>query len=517
MVKSRPTTSRPQLIFKQNISCCIKDSSVSEDPAKRYYRAFPALSTQLADENFLAVKNCVSWPRATSKSNDDRRGIAEAKINDFGLNHCNDIAAVTASAAIVEPKRKPKRKRGIHASSVMSSTSSKSNNVSINESGRNRFNSQQQQQQQNKQFRKKSPTRWDTEFDGAWEMGRDLIREFIMKQNNRNRTCSESEANKFVKMSTMVRDVDDAAFEFEQNDDAEMKLIKMATAVTSNIMGKTYIPGSSNTTDSGSYSSAATLSSDMNVMPFIDGKAMVFGSDECATPETLSSLNETDCNSQRRLYEREVSLESINRIGPNEDCVDAGGDETKYLAAFEAKFNRNVEALWNNAEIEETPAAMSLPPSNNAQSFWHNYYKHHYNAADGRVFDVFGAQVAQPSLPSQSLPPTMTTACGALGLTSSIWTDNSTNNEDDVSFYANAKLWEKDYSSKVEQPFNVGENTPFSLLHLFLFINRFFFVIFLDFDRMITRFLITIMVVREVTSLSTVMRSYRPQRRRRRR
>lgn len=425
----------------------------------------------MVDENLLAIKNCVSWPRATPKLNDVCRGIVEANVNESGLNHCNSTAAISVAVAVAEPKRKPKRKRGSHASGVMTSTSSKSNNANApaNEGGRNRFNSQQQpslqlqqHSHQNKQFRKKSPTSWDTEFDGAWEMGRDLIREFIMKQNNRNRSCSESEANnKFVKMSTVVRNVDDTvnAFKFEQNDDAELKLIKMATAVTSNMMGNAYAPGSSNTTDSGSYSSAATLSSDMNVLPFIDGKSMVFGSDECATPETLSSLNEADSNSQRRLYEREVSLESINCIGRNDDCVDAGSDETKYLAAFEAKFNRNVEALWNDVEVEETPAAMSLPPSNNTQSFWHNYYKHHYNASDGRVFDVFSAQVAQPSLPPQSLPPTMSATCGgALGLTTSIWTDNATNNEDDVSFYANAKLWEKDYCSKVEQPFNVSDD-----------------------------------------------------------
>lgn len=425
----------------------------------------------MADDNRLAINNCVSWPRATPKTNDNHCDGSEAKTNDFSLNHCNKIDASAAASTIAESKRKPKRKRAVHAANVMSSTSSKPNNASINESGRNRLNSQphQQQQQQhqlahNKQSRKKSPTSWDTEFDGAWEMGRDLIREFIMKQNNRNRSCSESLAKKFVKLSTVMRDVDDAFEAFEQNADAELKLMKIATAVTSNIVDKPYLPGSSNTTDSGSFSSAATLSSDMNVLPFIDdGKTMIFGSDECATPETFSSMNETDCSSQRRLYEREVSLESINRIvdnciGPNEDCVDDGCDETKYLAAFEAKFNRNVEALWNNAENEEAAAAMSLPPSNNAQSFWHNYYKHHYNASDGRVFDVFSAQVAQPPLPPQSLPPTMNATSGALGLTSSIWTDNAANNEDDVSFYANAKLWEKDYSSKVEQPFNVCEN-----------------------------------------------------------
>lgn len=418
----------------------------------------------------MAVNNCVSWPRAEPKSYDDSGEGAEAKVDDFSLNHCNNIASAAA-----EPKRKPKRKRSLHATSVMSSTSSKSNS--------NRFNNSQNQQQlhHTKQFRKKSPTSWDTEFDGAWEMGRDLIREFIMKQNNRNRTCSESEANNFVKLSNVGRDVDESvnAFDFERNDDTELNLIKMTTTVTLTSVGKQYmLGGSSNTTDSGSYSSAATLSSDMNVLPFIDGKAMVFGSDECATPETMSSLNETDCNTfnvQRRLYEREVSLESINRavdncIGPNEDCVDDGCDETKYLAAFEAKFNRNVEALWNSAENQEMPAAMSLPPTNNAQSFWHNYYKHHYNATDGRVFDVFSAQVAQPALPPQSLPApppppqllhtTTTESTGALGmgLTSSIWTDNATNNEDDVSFYANAKLWEKNYSSKIEEPFNVCDS-----------------------------------------------------------
>lgn len=36
-----------------------------------------------------------------------------------------------------------------------------------------------------------SPT-WDTDFEGSWEMGRDLIKEFLMKENNRNRSTSES-------------------------------------------------------------------------------------------------------------------------------------------------------------------------------------------------------------------------------------------------------------------------------------------------------------------------------------
>lgn len=450
----------------------LQDSSVSEDPAKRYYSAFPALS---ADEKTLPVNNCVSWPRTSS--NDVDRADADARANQLNLNHCNDIGAATA-CALAEPKRKPKRKRGQCATGVVVST--KSINLPVNESGRNRLNSlQSQQQQPNKSARKKSTGGWDTEFDGAWEMGRDLIREFIVKQNNRNRSCSESEANKFVKLRSVVRDVDDVvnSFEIESNDDIELNLIKMATAVTSNLIDNDqYMTtmSSVNNTDSGSYSSAATISSDMNMLPFIDGntRSMIFGSEDCTTPETLSSLNETDCHSQRRLYEREVSSESINRLGAHEDCVDASGvDETKYLAAFEAKFNRNVEALWNDAEHEDTtPAAMSLPPSNQGQSFWQNYYKHHYNEMDGRVFDAFGVQVPQQQQqqqkqpqqqlqlqPPQSLPSTMTATGGALGLTSSIWTDNATNNEDDVSFYANAKLWEKDYNAKVEQPLMVSE------------------------------------------------------------
>lgn len=299
------------------------------------------------------------------------------------------------------------------------------------------------------QTSKKSSSIWDTDFDGAWEMGRDLIREFVMKQNSRNRSISESDACKFVELQTSRHNpIDDDIYDDEvdscggigavmnkrlNKDDGIMvgaaataaiadaggltgnnatrfcnamdeddNLMQVAAAATSSIFNQNITLNTNqkqqrptqmssiniNVTDSGSFSSAINVA---------DTSILMLGNlirpQGYATPDTLSSLNDTTASSAsvpRRLYEREVSNESLNAINTNsviaseDDRNDTSGDESNHLAAFKAKFNRNVEALWDdekNDDERETAVKQfaSQPATNNVQSFWFNYYKHHYN------------------------------------------------------------------------------------------------------------------------------------------
>lgn len=373
--------------------------------------------------------------------------------------------------------------------------------------------------------RKKATAIWDTDFDGAWEMGRDLIHEFVMKQNNRNRSISESDAGKFVQLNDdrgaqkkqnssdanvlvnapiqeITRDfIDDKKYDDATVVNAEENLMRIAAAATSTLFGKnfdmTVNMGAYNSnqfkSDSGTFSSASTVT-DSSLLMANNEKAVIH-SEGYATPDTMASWNELDGNyvtAPRRLYEREVSNESINcagivsgdgEFGATSDCVDSGCDETNHLAAFEAKFDRSVEALWNDSKNDEQTTFAGNVAGQPVQSFWFNYYRHHYNHPENQAnLETQPSQMAhsmasmpannfgssnnqnlytamQPnSLNSNYLSSNNTsmTNVGGMGLTSSIWTDNANNNEDDVSFYANARLWEK--AKLMEQQSNVSNN-----------------------------------------------------------
>lgn len=346
-------------------------------------------------------------------------------------------------------------------------------------------------------------------------MGRDLIREFVMKQNNRNRSISESDACKFVELqdvrnNSVANNANKRANKIDVAADAgglakgkcnameqDDNMMQVAAAATSSIFNKNVDLVSNekkpsvniNSADSGTFSSTSTIT---------DTSILMLGNlirpEGYATPDTLSSLTEPKaCAAPRRLYEREVSSESINANSDN--CLGANDDENNPLAAFEAKFNRNVEALWDDSKDDaDTPvvtnmAPQPLPPlpSSNVQSFWFNYYKHHYNSDDqvdaasvfSSMYPISGKDKVQYndlngicSLPNMSAnkfngarhcnlskmyesagQPTG----GGMNLTSSIWSDNVTNNESDLSFYANAAaLWDKaGAGQKMEKSFKV--------------------------------------------------------------
>lgn len=352
---------------------------------------------------------------------------------------------------------------------------------------------------------KKNVPEWDTDFDGAWEMGRDLIREFVMKQNNRNRSISESEAEKFASFDDAGSDRRNCANQNEQFDSMkdyddkmshtldgngdEANLMRVAAAATSVLFDENSfdMAGSMNAyanavsvQDSGILSSTSNVI-DSGLMMLMNDKAIIH-SEGYSTPDTLSSLNEM---APRRLYERDVSDESINCAGISKaslndietgsDCVDSGCDENNYLAAFEAKFDHSVEALWNDCKQEEAISTGANCGAQPVNSFWFDYYRSgnenelsHNPATIANKLNDFSQMTQTASyfmqnmnskIPFVAVQPNSVTSngssIGGVGLTASIWSDNPNNTEDDVSFYANAKLWEKKYAKQATQPMNV--------------------------------------------------------------
>lgn len=468
-----------------------------EDPAKRYFSAFPALSDQSA-KSFSQQKT--SWPRVDTKQ--------KTQTETESTNAHNPSASIT-SLTSVPSKKKPKRKRTTELTMASTSTNQINARATKPSASIKPATNRNTRAQINKNQLKKNVPEWDTDFDGAWEMGRDLIREFVMKQNNRNRSISESEAEKFTPLDDLESDKrnctnqneneqfdsmkhydDKMGHTLNENDD-EANLMRVAAAATSVLFDKNSFDmagtmnayaNAVNLPDSGTFLSTSNVM-DSGLMMLMNDKAII-RSEGYSTPDTLSSLNEL---APRRLYERDVSNESINCAGISKaslndietgsDCVDSGCDENNYLAAFEAKFDHSVEALWNDCKQEEAVStAVANCGAQPHNSFWFDYYRSgndneipHNSATVANKFNDFSQMSQQatyfmqnmnnkiPFVAVQSNSLTSNgSSIGGVGLTASIWSDNPNNTEDDVSFYANAKLWEKKYAKQATQSMNVS-------------------------------------------------------------
>lgn len=355
---------------------------------------------------------------------------------------------------------------------------------------------------------KKKPTEmWDTDFDGAWEMGRDLIREFVLKQNNRNRSISECDSARCTAFEPIKNNmggveaesgVDQGKDCMEKRctdlDNDEENLMRVAAAATSALFGKNFdmnIYALNTAADSETVSSSSRITDSSLLMS--NNEKAVIRSEGYSTPDTLASWNEMDTTVSRRERDPEsmhfTDIAKGCHVDTGSDCVDSGCDENNYLAAFEAKFDHNVEALWNDCKSDEPKSDQQLN-----HSFWFNYdnnaadkqmtrppitsldqFKQFFetnqatfamNTMNGNDKNPFAPPPAAAAAQPNSLSSNASSAIGGMNLTSSIWTDNPNNNEDDVSFYANARLWEMNQSKSMGQKFNVIINNH-TLLSLF--------------------------------------------------
>lgn len=186
---------------------------------------------------------------------------------------------------------------------------------------------------------------WDTDFEGSWEMGRDLIREFVMMQNNRNRSISESDASTFVEIKDII-DKKNAGISASNT----MQFVE-------NLIHKT------NVDEDVDYKIISVDDDEFGVM---SNALETENSLENIAYTSLSEIEGSLSTAPRRLYEREVSNEELNM----------SIQEANSLASFEAKFDRSVEAIWDNCEDDKF---VQPAKPNTVESFWFNYYKHHYN------------------------------------------------------------------------------------------------------------------------------------------
>ena len=414
------------------------------------------------NNNRIAPK-CLSWPSENSKSGSE---AAATGVHNYNNNNNNNntntnstdsavgvatktsiASTVSSSSTTAGVKRKQKRRRTQAMSkgkSIASQHGKKTQNTSV----------------------------WDTDFDGAWEMGPDLIREFVIKQNNRNRSISESDASKFIEMPSSKRasPAKSGGIDAKQ---CENNQVDENTSGTMLIRNMLQISNRNDQNVIKNFSIDAAVANKTLVAELNDSSILMVGN------KIANNENEHHAE-HRRLYEREVSDdESLTPSG-------ISADEAHNMAIFEAKFDRNVEALWDNTNAT---AVTSLQPqttnSTNVDSFWFNYYKHHYNnskapaaVADSGQFnlsffdkmdtnyhqtDAAAASSLNYFDQQQSISASFMTGNGnkrdakklhcdsnSVYLTNSIWSDTgaatnavtTTNpNEDDVSFYPNSVMW----------------------------------------------------------------------------
>lgn len=292
---------------------------------------------------------------------------------------------------------------------------------------------------------------WDTDFHGSWEMGPDLIREFVMMQNNRNRSISESDASTFVEIKDII-DKKNAVITANN----KMQFVE-------NLIHKADV-------DVGDYNVIQVDIDEFGVMP------NTLEEDNSLENIAYTSLSEIEGNlsaAPRRLYEREVSNESLNM----------SIQEANNLASFEAKFDRNVEAIWDNCD--DGKFVQPAKP-NNVESFWVNYYKHHYNTdhqhenqsllSHASEENDLGHHNVEIESTNKSLPQKFNNRndlrfCGiSIAVNSnqllpstlkgdSIWS-NKAGSEDDGSFYANA-MWSSAAAENRMQPSQVKKKNIF--------------------------------------------------------
>ncbi|XP_004535298.1 uncharacterized protein LOC101459677 [Ceratitis capitata] len=254
-----------------------------------------------------------------------------------------------------------------------------------------------------------SPSVWDTDFEGCWEMGRDLIKEFITSQNrnSRNRSTSESAVAYNKKNITKKAEAKAAGNEIDDNysvvnkentainekqhpqrtnekaysadshgvdEHAEEGAVKPATPLPALI--------DISFCDYDDYDDTlATVSELTNDGPLVNLATGGEGATATATPKAA-----------KRLYERELQTS------------DTQNDVQSDFAQYEAKFDSSVKALWKDAHSAADAqkgfptfgnsfhtsgsgghysGPISLPTvapfSQTLRNFWSNYYNHHFD------------------------------------------------------------------------------------------------------------------------------------------
>lgn len=193
---------------------------------------------------------------------------------------------------------------------------------------------------------------WDTDFKGNWEMGRDLIKEFRMKENNRNRSTSESAVSGLKE----EEEEEDVYQECEENDNTS-NAVSTPTSISSN-------------SNVDHFNTADIVSEDIAKYNQQKKLSYSFADEGYSTHENLTMLSDIAyLNPKRRLYERDISNDSIS--SPISDLIadealqrhpsDAYFEQAMKrqqsdvdYAQFKAKFDNRMEALWKRTDVMDS-------------------------------------------------------------------------------------------------------------------------------------------------------------------
>lgn len=246
-----------------------------------------------------------------------------------------------------------------------------------------------------------SPT-WDTDFEGSWEMGRDLIKEFLMKENNRNRSTSESAVSGLR---------ENIYQETEETDNTSSNTVSTPTSTSSNAPYNLHV-------DSGVFENVTQYNPfDCNDQEQEQEKQSssftIFSDEGYSTHENLTMLSDIASgdvqnylNPSRRLYERDISNDSIN--SPISDLEDQQHHQKQQVdldfAQFKAKFDSNVEALWKGNDVVDGSNVLN----SQIQKIWNDNTQEVHQCNKGyEEKNYFSMPPIQNSLYHDSLQPSV--------------------------------------------------------------------------------------------------------------
>nr|XP_036227479.1 uncharacterized protein LOC106622535 isoform X2 [Bactrocera oleae]XP_036227480.1 uncharacterized protein LOC106622535 isoform X2 [Bactrocera oleae]XP_036227481.1 uncharacterized protein LOC106622535 isoform X2 [Bactrocera oleae]XP_036227482.1 uncharacterized protein LOC106622535 isoform X2 [Bactrocera oleae]XP_036227483.1 uncharacterized protein LOC106622535 isoform X2 [Bactrocera oleae] len=320
------------------------------------------------------------------------------EIDDDEANCSANAAGYASGSGAIKRNSKRRRSRALSRKNPVGGNNSDSNNAGNNRS----------QASSGKNKRNLSPSCWDTDFEGCWEMGRDLIKEFIASQNrnSRNRSTSESAVSYNKQSATAVAAAKDGAVDnCEVATNAEQQPIeerldenKPTTEGEKMNANKAVTPTlplvDISFCDYDDFDDTLASVSELTN----DGPLAMLATSEsaCAVPPPANA---------KRLYERELL--------PKDTKSNVQSD----FAQFEAKFNSSVEALWKDADrCEEkgfspfgdgnklnilnfgsgpTSLPIEAPFSRNLKNFWSNYYNHHFDLSKMLPTSVIGEKAKE--------------------------------------------------------------------------------------------------------------------------
>lgn len=301
------------------------------ESARCYFKAFPALDKSLNNK----VQVMPRWGGRQQETNNNDNHVANNNTWPAGRSSSESSSSISgpqSSGGGNEPTTGP-------TANATESTATKRTRSRRNRGGRGRTNAA---------AATCGEGTWDTNFSGAWEMGFDMIREFVLLQESRGGARCKDTKEAIIPQEEINRQKDKPSPTSMHGLRARYEVSDAEYALEREQMYQSpvlvYMHGSD-------FEQATTDGSDL----FAD--------------EDFESMVSP---SSRRLYEREASPQ-------DHSCGAVANDEE---ARFESKFNNTMADLWDDAKTQQQPQhqeQQSAAPS--LISFWSYYNSHRYEAS----------------------------------------------------------------------------------------------------------------------------------------